>query len=129
MKKFSLEEYLKNPDRKLVTRDGRSARIICTDRRNEDRDDTRIILALVMENGRELIYSYYPNGKHCASKEVQVDLFFEPTKKEGWVNTYKTTTLETICTPGCVFNTKEEALSHKSGVLEYVGTCKIEWEE
>ena len=32
MKQFSLEEYLEHPDRKVVTRDGRSVRIICTDR-------------------------------------------------------------------------------------------------
>ena len=31
MKQFSLEEYLKNPSRKVVTRDGRKARIVCTD--------------------------------------------------------------------------------------------------
>ena len=31
MEKFNLEEYLKNPSRKVVTRDGRNARIICTD--------------------------------------------------------------------------------------------------
>ena len=31
MKPFNLEEYLKNPSRKVITRDGRKARIICTD--------------------------------------------------------------------------------------------------
>jgi hypothetical protein len=31
MKQFNLEEYLANPSRKVVTREGRSARIICTD--------------------------------------------------------------------------------------------------
>ena len=31
MEKFNLEEYLANSSRKLVTRDGRKARIICTD--------------------------------------------------------------------------------------------------
>ena len=34
MKPFNLEEYLKNPDKKVVTRDGRNVRIICTDRRD-----------------------------------------------------------------------------------------------
>ena len=33
MKQFNLEEYLKNPSRKVVTRDGRNVRIICTDKR------------------------------------------------------------------------------------------------
>ena len=31
MNEFSLEEYLKNPERKVVTRDGKNVRIICTD--------------------------------------------------------------------------------------------------
>ena len=31
MKKFTLEEYLKNPDKKVITKDGRNARIVCTD--------------------------------------------------------------------------------------------------
>ena len=31
MKPFNLEEYLANPSRKVVTREGKPARIICTD--------------------------------------------------------------------------------------------------
>ena len=31
MKPFNLQEYLANPSRKVVTRDGRQVRIICTD--------------------------------------------------------------------------------------------------
>ena len=34
MKQFSLEEYLKNPNQKVVTRDGHPVRIICTDHDN-----------------------------------------------------------------------------------------------
>ena len=36
MKPFNLEEYLANPNRKIVTRDGRNVRIICTDRKDSD---------------------------------------------------------------------------------------------
>ena len=32
MEEFSLGKYLKNPNRKIVTRDGKSVRIVCTDR-------------------------------------------------------------------------------------------------
>ena len=31
MKEFNLNEYLKNPSQKVVTRDGRSVRIVCSD--------------------------------------------------------------------------------------------------
>ena len=34
MKPFNLEEYLANPTKKVVTRDGKDARIICIDRRD-----------------------------------------------------------------------------------------------
>ena len=30
MKQFNLEEYLKDPSREIITRDGRPVRIICT---------------------------------------------------------------------------------------------------
>ena len=33
MEPFNLEEYLKDSSRKVVTRDGRNVRIICTDKR------------------------------------------------------------------------------------------------
>lgn len=32
MEQFNLNKYLENPDRKLVTREGNSVRIICTDK-------------------------------------------------------------------------------------------------
>ena len=36
MKQFNLEEYLKNPNKKVVTRDGRKVtRFLCTDIKNE----------------------------------------------------------------------------------------------
>ena len=31
MRQFDLDKYLKNPNRKIVTRDGKSVRIVCTD--------------------------------------------------------------------------------------------------
>lgn len=36
MKQFNLDEYLANPSRKVVTRDGRNVRIRCTDRKSEE---------------------------------------------------------------------------------------------
>lgn len=125
MKQFNLQAFLKNPTRPIITRDGNRARIVCTDRNHKDYP----IVALVLIGRTERMCGYREDGMYLDATPSSMDLFFDPTKKEGWVNIYKTTTLETICSPGSVFNTKEEALSHKSGVLEYVGTCKIEWEE
>ena len=33
MEQFNLEKYLENPNRKIVTCDGKSVRIVCTDRK------------------------------------------------------------------------------------------------
>lgn len=46
MKPFNLEEYLANPSKKIVTKEGKPARIICTDRR----DLYFPIVALVAKN-------------------------------------------------------------------------------
>lgn len=85
MKQFSLEEYLKNPSRKVVTRDGRNVRIICTDRRG----DQHSIVALVESpsNNEEAIFVFQKNGCYDSScGESTNDLFFAPEKREGWMS-------------------------------------------
>ena len=60
MKPFNLKEYLKNLEKKVVTRDGRNARIICTDAKN-----VFPVIALIKEaNGKgEKVCSFTKNGK------------------------------------------------------------------
>lgn len=45
MEPFDLQEYLKNPSRKVITRGGKNARIICTDAISENP-----IIALVLKS-------------------------------------------------------------------------------
>ena len=86
MKQFNLEEYKKNPNRKVITRDGRSVRILCTDRKGTE----YLVIALcTMSNGSEDCYFYFPNGRMYLSADSCMDLFFAPEKKEGWLNLYK----------------------------------------
>ena len=87
MEQFSLEKYLANPARKVVTRDGRNARIICTDRR----DLNFPIIALIenISGGGEKACSYTKDGRHYTDCSDIFDLFFAPEKHEGWVNIYK----------------------------------------
>lgn len=122
MKQFSLEEYLEHPDRKVVTRDGRSVRIICT-----DADTARCVVGLIRLKKEESLTNYYYNGTRWANSISNDDLFFVPEKYEGWLNIYKSPTLG--YNPGCIFNSKDEAINSKSKEQEYIGTCKIEWEE
>ena len=123
MKEFNLDEYLKNPSQKVVTRDGREVRIICTDRK-----ETQPIIALVTKNGKEEVRSYYQNGRWSNTNEWDLDLFFEPVKREGWINIYKFE--DDKRTTGCLFKSEEEANLHKyDRASVYIKTIKIEWEE
>ena len=123
MKQFSIEEYLKNPDRNVVTRNRLPVRIICTDRNYE-----RPIIALIKEkDGTETIYNYSTQGGFWKNNEPSsnLDLMFYPTKKEGWVNIYNR------ATRGCVliYESEEKAKQNADKDKPYIATTKIEWEE
>ena len=123
MKQFSLDEYLKGPSRKVVTRDGRNVRIVCTDKRHTDYP----ILALIEEpNGRESIESYTENGRYSLFETSDVkNLFFAPEKHEGWVNVYRSLEHnETYC-GRMIYDSKEEAKCDDYAIA----AVKIEWEE
>ena len=124
MKQFNLEEYLKNPLKKVVTRDGRNARIICTDAKN----NYPIVALIEMPNGRERQpCGYKKDGTYLIGEKLSCDLFFAPEKKEGWINIYKYNSK--ITTGSLVFNTKERAELAKGNRSDYIATIKIEWEE
>lgn len=126
MKQFDLQEYLKNPERKIVTRDGYKARVICTDRNVDD----YIVIALVQEHLGENIYSYTKEGLVRDNRESPSDLFFAPEKKTGWINVSRIAqgNAGEITYTGAVYPTKEEAIAGYSGV-GLLDTIKIEWEE
>lgn len=130
MKPFSLEEYLANPSRKLVTRDGRPARIICTDKLDKRGHP---ICALNNYDGEEIFRSYTTGGKFLEEQNDESDLFFAPEKKEGWINIYKTDPnnyeLNNYGTGTIIYNSKEEATAVIVCRKDYVATIKIEWEE
>ena len=117
MEQFNLEKYLENPNRKVVTRDGRKVRIICTDAKGNCP-----VVGLVDYENYEVALNVTKNGKI----DGVLDLFFAPEKHEGWINLLKINS--TIIT-GKVYNTKEEAESAVLGSSIYISTIKIEWEE
>lgn len=125
MEQFSLEKYLKNPNRKVVTREGRSVRIICTNRL----DENYTVIALVHDGDCEKCYNYTACGKFNTyqNRDTELDLFFAPVKKSGWINLYK---MNSIISPGPrAYDTKEEAESAAGDKSYYISTIKIEWEE
>ena len=125
MKPFSLEEYLKNPLRKVVTREGRNVRILCVDKKGGDLP----IIALIQQYTRnnEIIGTFTKEGKWSTTIEEQPnDLFFAPEKHEGWINVYRDESCSHYA--GDIFNSKDEALAIAEG-YNYIATIKIEWEE
>ena len=130
MEQFSLEKYLENPNRKVVTREGRSVRIVCTNRLGENYP----VIALVNYDGVEKCYSYTTFGKFDGYKnhDCELDLFFAPEKKSGWTNVYKYTFGGTHLGE-VIYNSKEEAENnakvYETDINTYITTIKIEWEE
>ena len=131
MKPFSLEKYLANRSRKVVTRDGKPVRIICTDAIQvfSDKLGNFPVVALVMgDNNREFAYSYREDGLYCEGKEYSCDLFFATVKKRGWVNVYMAS--DGACKrTGAIYDTEEEAMKHCISCSDYIETVSIEWEE
>ena len=124
MKPFNLEEYLANPNRKIVTKDGRNVRIICTDRKDADYPIV-VLVSNKSETGEDTLY-YTEEGKFYTTGTSVFDLFFAPEKKEGWVNIYEYGRGKYI-TSEIVYTNKEDAIMGKN--KSYLTTIKIEWEE
>ena len=123
MKPFNLDEYLKKPSRKVVTRNGRNVRIICTDKKGT----AFPIVALVECEDKEETCYYPPNGYwNLYEEESDIDLFFVTEKHEGWVNVYNGGADYRYT--GEVFSSKERALMVAEG-YDCIATIKIEWEE
>ena len=122
MKQFNLEEYLKNPSRKIVTKDGRNVRIVCTDKKGFNP-----ILALVTRHDSiaEDIYLYTKNGELSEGNSTKSSLFFVPEKHERGVNLYKED--DNIYASMNTFKTKKEA--ETLSCSSCIATVKIEWEE
>ena len=127
MKQFSLEEYLKNPSWKVVTRDSNSVRIICTDARN---NNYPIIALVSLKGGTEVVCAYTKNGTRLGDKINVDDLFFAPEKHEGWINVYRNPDTGTTSFGAVLYDSRKEAEEvGKSDDYYYVSTAKIEWEE
>lgn len=127
--KFSLEKYLKDPSRRVVTRDGREVRIKCTDM---DGINGMVIVGLVRDDlmNKERPLTWTKEGQYFVEAgETINDLFFEDSKepvvRKGWVNVYKSLDGEIIF--GVVRKSKEEAEQASRG--DRIDTIKVSWKE
>ena len=123
MKAFSLEEYLKNPSKKVVTREGKTIkRILCTDARGN-----YPIVALIEEDYYDNVFSYTKDGNLYDGETNLYDLFFAPEKHEKWINIYRDTT--GVSSGSVLYDSREEAEEVGKSYEHYVATAKVEWEE
>ena len=125
MKTINLEEYLANPNKKLVTRDGRTVeRILCT-----DAVGTYPIVALVKvyDGTSDRAIMYTKEGVYINGQTNGYDLFFASERHKGWINVYFRSE-DNILSGGCIYNSKEEAEKVGSECSGYITTSKIEWE-
>lgn len=126
MERFNLEKYLANPSRKVVTRDGRSVRVICTDMKST----TYPVVALI-ENGSgyEQLTTFSKKGEYAVNESSRSDLFFATEKGEGWINIYRDSDNGRVYT-GRAYDSKEEADEvAKLNDRTFIKTLRIEWEE
>ena len=126
MEQFSLEKYLANPSRKVVTRNGRNVRIVCTDMKYK----LYPILALeeIPDDNSEYVYAFTKDGNYEIDDLSIHDLFFALEKHEGWINVYRYSD-GGHAYAGAVYDSKEDAEKRKESGENYVTTIKIEWEE
>ena len=120
MKAFSLEEYLENPSRKVVTGDGRKVTIHCTNCVGN--------LPVIAEIEGLGYSSYFDKDGKGYLRPSPCDLFFAPEKHEGWVNIYKEFESDSNYM-GRICNSEEEAKNTPDINGIYLATIKIEWEE
>ena len=119
MKPFNLEEYLKNPTRKVMTRGGSPVKIHCT-----NYTKNHFIIAEI--EGTNLSETFDKDGKWLDLADSEKDLFFAPEKHERWVNLYKSG-LGDYSLGRDMYISKERAEAVASS--NCVSTVKIEWEE
>lgn len=80
MTPFSLKDYIANPNKKLITRDGREVtRVLCTDAKGP-----YPIVALIerYDKTMDIAIQYTKDGRYFNNDTDEKDLFFAPEKKE-----------------------------------------------
>ena len=127
MKEFDLDAA--KAGKKVMTRDGCKARIVCFDRNDPEKP---LVVLRVNRNGKEEAICYPPNGM-CSDSVTKYDLVMAPEKNVYYVNIYENYDARLIYKQ--LFETYEEAyryaMSHLSEdpKINYITTTKLEWEE
>lgn len=127
MKQFNLKSYIANP-RKVMTKDGRNARILCVDAKGD-----YPVVALIPdgegEYKRDSPEAYTEDGYNYSGRISYLDLFFVPEIHEGWANVFGGADGNSYVGDSRIFKSKEEAEKEGKKWKDYIATVRIEWEE
>jgi hypothetical protein len=114
-----------DPTKPVQTRDGRKARIICTDMVDERYP---IVALITEETDREFPVSFTADGRILDSaREHDNDLVNIPEKREGWINVYPVPESPWRTPSDWLYPTMEEAIEDCTD--GYITTVKVEWTE
>lgn len=72
---------------KVVTRDGRPARVVCFDKISQE--EGLSLVALISNEDYEYMISLYKNGRVFRASEESADLFMAPTPVKRWRVIYR----------------------------------------
>ena len=129
MKQFDLKEYIKNPPRKVVTRAGKTVRIVCTNAKG----DYPVVALAIDEDGSEYTIR---STQYGLSGFTEDDLFLtdEPrgkTIKEGWIGIYRSKVSSNLYLPsGYIYDSEKKIEKYaERHPDEFVGMAKVYWEE
>lgn len=124
MEQFSLDEYLADTTKRVVTREGKDVRIICT-----DRDSLFPVVFLIRKEtgATESVFAANENGICSIGVELcDYDLFFAPKKQSRWVYLYR---LEDNIVYASDAYPSHEAAEEDMRKHNGFGLTEITWEE
>ena len=124
MKPFNLKEYIKNPNRKVITRNGRPVKIVYTDKKGM----YPVVALIEYNNTYENVFAFTTDGRYSFVETDEKDLFFAPEKKEGWINIFEDVVRNRYAGTQ-IFKSKEDAEEKGKTWDSYITTIKIKWGE
>ena len=126
MKQFSLEEFKKNPNRKVVTRDGRNVRIIFTDAKG----DYPVIGLIRSLDNEDYPWRFRMDGAILENEENENDLFFDVENKEGYINLYRSKLgISSHQTSFGILSKEQEEREADEYPDDFIATAKVTWDE
>lgn len=118
-----------DPTKPVQTRNGKSARILCTNRKPDRFLGDRPIIALTDHGSGEIAEYFFADGRRSLDIS-SADLVNIRTKYFGWVNVYGSGDPNGYRYSGDIYHTEEAAnFAASSSGTSRVSCAKIEWEE